>query len=301
MSSSTWWAPDPDRTGGSVATRSRRGLRRLAVVMLAAPTGSPPRRVAAHAALSAGAVALASSGLVHLYLWADGYRNVATIGPLFLAQALAGLVLAVSLVAYPRTFTAALGATYLLASIAALALSATRWLLRLHGQARRAMGDTGARHRIGWCRLADPRRCARGPSALSTSAQSRELPERNDDEPNPSPVHDPVHRRACDHRCRRRRHHVSSIDECRQSSSAPRVIADGAAAEHHHTAAAEHHHTAAAAAEHHDAAAAEHHDAAAAADATAAAAADRSARSPDEPTAAAIRERQRRRQQRWTR
>ena len=126
MSSSTWLAPDPDRTGGSVATRSRRGLRRLAVVMLAAPTGSPPRRVAAHAALSAGAVAVASSGLVHLYLWADGHRNVATIGPLFLAQGLAGLVLAVSLVAYPRTFTAALGATYLLASIVALALSATR-------------------------------------------------------------------------------------------------------------------------------------------------------------------------------
>ena len=71
---------------------------------------------------------VASSGLVHLYLWADGYRNVATIGPLFLAQGLAGLVLAVTLVAYPRTVTAGVAATYLLASVTALALSATRGL-----------------------------------------------------------------------------------------------------------------------------------------------------------------------------
>ena len=93
---------------------------------LAVPTVPPLRRVVAQTAVLGGAAAVASSSLIHLYLWADGYRNVATIGPLFLAQGLAGLVLAVSLVAYPRTFTAALGATYLLASIAALALSATR-------------------------------------------------------------------------------------------------------------------------------------------------------------------------------
>ena len=266
-------------------TRSRRGLRRLAVSMLAAPTGPRPRRVAAHAALSAGAVAVASSSLVHLYLWADGYRNVATIGPLFLAQGLAGLVLAVNLVPIrgpSRPPSARLPAASIAAGAQCQAASCN-W------QVARAMGDTGARHRIGWCPPADPRRCARGPSALSTQRAIEEHPERNDDEPNPSPVHDPVHRRACDHRCRRRRHHVASIDECRQSSSAPRVIANGAAPEHHHTAAAEHHHTAAA----------EHHDSAAA-DATAAAA-HRRARSPDEPTAAAIRERQRRRQQRWTR
>ena len=71
-------------------------------------------------------MAVAFSILVHLYLWADGYRNVATIGPLFLAQGVAGLVLAVILVAYPRTLTAALGAIFLLASVTALALSATR-------------------------------------------------------------------------------------------------------------------------------------------------------------------------------
>jgi hypothetical protein len=79
--------------------------------------------------LLAGAAVVASSGLIHLYLWADGYRNVATIGPLFFAQGLAGLVLAVGIVAYPRVVTAGLAEAYLLASAAALALSATRGFL----------------------------------------------------------------------------------------------------------------------------------------------------------------------------
>jgi hypothetical protein len=96
--------------------------------LLNAPTGPPLRRLTAHAALFLGAVAVALSALVHLYLWADGYRNVATIGPLFLAQGFAGLLLAVAVVAYPRTLTAGIATAYLLASVAALALSATRGL-----------------------------------------------------------------------------------------------------------------------------------------------------------------------------
>ena len=126
MSSNASLARDPDPAIVTVGPSPGLGPRRLAAAVLTAPTGPPVRRVAAHAALLGGAVAVASSGLVHLYLWADGYRNVATIGPLFLAQGLAGLVLAVTLVAYPRTFTAGLAATYLLASVTALALSATR-------------------------------------------------------------------------------------------------------------------------------------------------------------------------------
>jgi hypothetical protein len=132
MNSNAWLARDPDTasvTVGSPLDLGHLGPRRLAAAVLTAPSGPPVRRVAAHAALLGGAVAVASSGLVHLYLWADGYRNVATIGPLFLAHGLAGLVLAVTLVAYPRTFTAVLGATYLLASVAALTLSATRGFL----------------------------------------------------------------------------------------------------------------------------------------------------------------------------
>ncbi len=93
--------------------------------MLARPTRSPTRRVAANAALLCGAGLVAASGLVHLYLWADGYRNVTTIGPLFLAQGIGGLVLALLLIAFPRVITAGAAAVYLIATAAALAVSAT--------------------------------------------------------------------------------------------------------------------------------------------------------------------------------
>ena len=38
------------------------------------------------------------SGLIHIHLWDIAYRHVATLGPLFLVQAIAALVLAVVLV-----------------------------------------------------------------------------------------------------------------------------------------------------------------------------------------------------------
>jgi hypothetical protein len=109
------------------ATRPHATSAHSAVVTwaLTGPTGSPARRVATNAVLVAGAVLVASSGLIHLYLWADGYRNIATIGPLFLVQGIGGLLLAVTLVAYPRVLTAGAAAAYLLATIAGLAVSAT--------------------------------------------------------------------------------------------------------------------------------------------------------------------------------
>jgi hypothetical protein len=72
-----------------------------------------------------GTVLVAASGLIHVYLWADGYRNIATIGSLFFAQGMAGLVLAVVLVAYPRVWAAAVAVAYLVATAIAFALSAT--------------------------------------------------------------------------------------------------------------------------------------------------------------------------------
>ena len=83
------------------------------------------QRLAASSALLIGAAFVAASALIHLYLWADGYKHITTIGPLFLVQAIAGLVLAVILVAYPRMVAAAAGVVYLIATIGAFALSAT--------------------------------------------------------------------------------------------------------------------------------------------------------------------------------
>jgi hypothetical protein len=61
--------------------------------------------------LSAAAALMVASGLIHLYLWHLAYRHVATLGPLFLVQAVAALVLAASLPTARRGFLllAALG------------------------------------------------------------------------------------------------------------------------------------------------------------------------------------------------
>ena len=62
-----------------------------------------------------GAAAVATSASIHLHLWLDGY-SVINIGPLFLAQAVTGFVLAALLIWSRRLWTAALGAGYLLAT-----------------------------------------------------------------------------------------------------------------------------------------------------------------------------------------
>jgi hypothetical protein len=115
----------PRRNARRAQARPLLAPRGLAGLAVAGPTGAPARRAATNVALLAGAALLAASGLIHLYLWADGYRNIATIGPLFLAQGIVGLILAVLLVAFPRVATAAAGSGYLLATIVAFTLSAS--------------------------------------------------------------------------------------------------------------------------------------------------------------------------------
>lgn len=128
MRSSGLLTHDPRHAGRSVRLHPTSGSSTVVAWALTGPTGSPTRRVVTNAVLVAGAALLASSGLIHLYLWADGYRNIVTIGPLFLVQGIVGLLLAVTLVAYPRVLTAGAAAAYLLATMAGLAISATSGL-----------------------------------------------------------------------------------------------------------------------------------------------------------------------------
>jgi hypothetical protein len=128
MRSSELLTHDPRHARRAVRLHPTSGSSTVVAWALTGPTGSTARRVVANAALVAGAALVASSGLIHLYLWADGYRNIATIGPLFLVQGIVGLLLAVTLVAYPRVLTAGAAAAYLLATLAGLALSATSGL-----------------------------------------------------------------------------------------------------------------------------------------------------------------------------
>jgi peptidoglycan/LPS O-acetylase OafA/YrhL len=72
----------------------------------------------------AGSVLLAWSAVIHYHLWlSEGYRNIPTIGPLFLAQAIVAAASAL-LTAVTRRFVPALASAGLLvASIAALLVS----------------------------------------------------------------------------------------------------------------------------------------------------------------------------------
>jgi hypothetical protein len=70
-----------------------------------------------------GAALVATTGAIHLHLWATGYQNIPTIGPLFLFQGVVGAVLAVALVAWRRLVTVVAAAGFMIATIGGLLLS----------------------------------------------------------------------------------------------------------------------------------------------------------------------------------
>ena len=57
-----------------------------------------------------GAGLLVWSAVIHLQLWGDGYRDISVIGPLFLVQGIASIILAVAIVALRRLALLAAGA-----------------------------------------------------------------------------------------------------------------------------------------------------------------------------------------------
>lgn len=89
----------------------------------AGPRGSVTVKVVTTLTLLAGAALAATSGAVHLHLWADGYKTIPTIGPLFLFQGIAGVVLAVVLAASRRLLAALATLGFMLATIGGFLLS----------------------------------------------------------------------------------------------------------------------------------------------------------------------------------
>lgn len=70
-----------------------------------------------------GDALLTASAAIHFHLWSNGYEHIPTIGPLFLLQTIAGLVVAL-LVAVSRHFVVALGgALFAAGTIGGLILS----------------------------------------------------------------------------------------------------------------------------------------------------------------------------------
>jgi hypothetical protein len=100
--------------------------RRCARLLLSGPASltSPAARWAVTLLAVAGAGLLVWSGVIHLQLWSDGYRSISVIGPLFLIQGIASIVLAVALVAFRRLVLLAAGAVLAVATAAGLLLSA---------------------------------------------------------------------------------------------------------------------------------------------------------------------------------
>jgi hypothetical protein len=64
------------------------------------------------------------SAVIHLKLWSDGYKDISVIGPLFLAQAIVCIVLAVAIVAFRCLALLAAGAVTGVATAVGLLLSA---------------------------------------------------------------------------------------------------------------------------------------------------------------------------------
>lgn len=71
----------------------------------------------------AGAALLVWSSVIHLQLWSDGYSDISVIGPLFLAQGIGGIVIALVMVVVRRMVALGAGAVTLAATAVGLLLS----------------------------------------------------------------------------------------------------------------------------------------------------------------------------------
>lgn len=65
------------------------------------------------------------NGLIHLTLWREGYRDIPTIGTLFLLQIAASVAVAAAVVLLPRRLTLLAGVVLSLGTLASLAASRT--------------------------------------------------------------------------------------------------------------------------------------------------------------------------------
>jgi hypothetical protein len=92
-----------------------------------------PADLAATAAFAGGGLLLVWSAYIHFHLWgAGGYRSIATIGPLFLLQSIAALVIGLGVIAVRRVWAAAVGTGFALATAAGFLASAVHGLFGFH-------------------------------------------------------------------------------------------------------------------------------------------------------------------------
>jgi len=90
-----------------------------------ADLASLPVRAAVMVVIAGGAVCTLGSGVIHLYLWGKqyGYQDIPTIGPLFLIQGIAAIVLGLLVVISRRVLVLVLASGMLVVSVVALVLA----------------------------------------------------------------------------------------------------------------------------------------------------------------------------------
>jgi hypothetical protein len=98
---------------------------RLTQLLIRGPAAlsGPMARWAVNLLAVAGAALMVWSAVIHLQLWGDGYRDISVIGPLFLAQGIGAIVIAVLVAAFRRLVLLAAGAVTLVATAVGLLLS----------------------------------------------------------------------------------------------------------------------------------------------------------------------------------
>lgn len=84
----------------------------------------PAARWAVNILAPAGAVLIIASAIIHLRLWAQGYRGISVIGPLFLAQGVVSIPFAVAIGVFRRLGLMAAGAALMASTAVGLVLSA---------------------------------------------------------------------------------------------------------------------------------------------------------------------------------
>jgi hypothetical protein len=83
-----------------------------------------PLGLAATAAFVIGALLVLWTAYIHFHLWTESYyRHQSVIGPLFLAQAIGGLLIAIALVAVRRVWMAVVGAGFGLSTLVGFLLT----------------------------------------------------------------------------------------------------------------------------------------------------------------------------------
>lgn len=89
-----------------------------------------PIDLAATVAFVVGGLLIIWSSYIHFHLWdeTDGYRSIKTIGPLFLLQSIAGLVLGIGVIVIRRLWAAVLGAGFGVATMVGFLISVSHGL-----------------------------------------------------------------------------------------------------------------------------------------------------------------------------